>query len=353
MRYTAGLPVLASLLATLWAGPARSSPPTCSPMAIDADASVAARWPGLLDDVRTELVGRGDIDRCAHVTLTSRGVSVTVQVALPDGRSAARSISRREDVVPTLEALLLVPERRLAVEESATEPSEPEVPAANPVPAASSASSSPARGNALVRRLGSPGGDAEPQPTRAQGGGVRIDLSAAAGARIGDGQTGLGLSVLSFLDVSSWLAGFEGRVDRYNTLGAAPSGGPPDGHSGALEIAVLGGRRFWIDGSSALDLVAGPAVAIQGGSGSKGTVQATPAATGTTGTVSESSPGSAVTRLLAVARVSFSARSTLHTFVAVDGDVGASHSASTDFPDAPRLPTWTVGLSLGATVGTP
>jgi hypothetical protein len=77
---------------------------------IEADASVGVQWRGILDDLRAALHGRDDLDRGARVRLATRRGSVEVQVVLPDGRYAERSIRRREDVVPTIEGLLLVPQ---------------------------------------------------------------------------------------------------------------------------------------------------------------------------------------------------------------------------------------------------
>jgi hypothetical protein len=57
--------------------------------------------------------------------------------------------------------------------------------------------------------------------------------------------------------------------------------------------------------------------------------------------------------LLLGARVNFGALSTLRAFVGVDGELGPSRAEPTDVPGAPRLPVWTLGLALGATVGTP
>ena len=149
-----------------------------------------------------------------------------------------------------------------------------------------------------------------------------IELSALAGARIGDGQTSVGLGAVSFLDVSGWLVGFEGRVDRYRRV--------PDDHSGgALELALLGGRRFRFQNLS-LDVVVGPAAALQG-----------------TTTFS-----STVTRLLLASRLNFPAHSSWRTFVGLDGEVGPTRAGDADLPGAPRLPLWTLGLALGATVGT-
>ena len=69
-RCPAVLPVLTGILAVLCVRPALAGAASCSPMVIEADASVSARWPGLLDRVREAFEARDDIDRCARVKLT-------------------------------------------------------------------------------------------------------------------------------------------------------------------------------------------------------------------------------------------------------------------------------------------
>jgi hypothetical protein len=132
--------------------------------------------------------------------------------------------------------------------------------------------------------------------------------------------------------------GFAGRADRYQTLGGTHS-------AGALELALLGGRRWWFR-TMALDLVGGPAVALGG---------TTTYSTGSqTGNDQSASASNTVLRFLVEARLVFAALSTVHTFVAVDGDFGPANSPDASrLPNAPHLPTWTAGLALGATVGTP
>lgn len=340
-RCTGGLAVLAGILATLCARPAFAEDPSCTALRIEADASVRIRWPGLLNEVRDSFEARDDIDRCARVELAAQGASVAVEVALPDGRSAARPVTRREDVIPTLEALLLVPLRPTQAQTPALAPSE------SASPPASSSSAPPAKASTagtrdvpVVRVVAVPDRDTLATSAVHRPGRLRIELSVLTGARIGDGQTGVGLGALLFFEVSGWLVGFEGRADWYQALaGAIPSGEP--------ELAVLGGRRLRCQ-SIALDLTAGPAVVPQGT-----TTVETRSPTG--GDVSAST-SSIAPRLLLGARVSFSAMSTLHTFVGIDGELGPPRAGDGDgltVPGAPRLPVWTLGLALGATVGTP
>jgi hypothetical protein len=340
-RFAAGLPVLTSILAVFWARSALADPGSCSPMAIEADVSVSVRWPWLLDRVREVFETRNDVDRCARVKLTSGGGSLSVEVTLPDGRSTARGVSRTEDVVPTLEALLLVPQRTAQVQTAPLDPP------GTDSPPASSPSAPPAEASPLSAQqvpsyfaLAMPDRDAPSASLARHPSRLRIELSVLTGARIGDGQAGMGLGVLSFLELSGWLVGFEVRADRYQSL----SGGPTD--RGALELAVLGGRRFRFQ-SIAIDLTAGPALVPQGT-----TTFETRSATG--GDVTQST-SSIAPRLLFGARVSFSALSTLHPFVGLDGELGPRRAGDGDglsVPGAPRLPLWTLGLALGATVGT-
>src|SRR5262249_30400964 len=168
----------------------------CSPIAVEAEPSVSARWPGLLGDVRDAFEYRDDIDRCARVKLTHRDNSITVEVVLPDGRSAARSVSGRDDVVPALEALLLVPRRSAQAVERPGLASAPQE-AASP----SSTSFLGARDVPLPGGPPAPDRDAAAPSSEHEPGRLRIELSVVTGARIGDGQTSVGLGALSFLDL--------------------------------------------------------------------------------------------------------------------------------------------------------
>jgi hypothetical protein len=330
------LPVLTGTLAVFCARPVFADDPSCSSVTIDAEASVSTRWPGLLNQVREAFEGRDDIDRCARVELRVRDASITVEVVLPDGRSAERPVSRREDVVPTLEALLLVPQRS-AQAPTPSEASDPRPPPADPMPVPSSASPPSTRTIAFDRDRAVSDRDGSAPLLGHPRSRLRIELSVATGARIGDGQTSVGLGALSFLELSGWLVGFEGRADRYQTLAGAFSGG-------ALELALLGGRRFRFH-NMALDLTAGPAAVMHGTS--------TFSTTSPSGSNVTESSSSTVPRLLLGARVSFSALSTIHSFVGIDGELGPPAAGDeADLPHEFRLPVWTLGLALGATVGT-
>lgn len=339
-RCVVGLPVLAGMFAGVIVRPAFAADPSCTAVTLEATASVTTRWPGLLNEVREAFEERDDIDRCAQVALTARGTSVTVEVFLPDGRSAVRPVSRRQDVVPTLEALLLLPESAAETQPPAAldaaaptslPPNSPSTPPESSVPGPPVLPS--------VRAARDRAGSSPERPARRLG----IELSVLTGARIGDGQSAVGLGALPLLDLSGWLLGFEGRADRYEPL---PSG-PMDG--AALELAVLGGRRFPF-GNVALDLIVGGAVAIEEMRSDTSSQSST---AGTTVTEPASKSSSTVPRLLIGARVDFGALSILRTFAGIDGELSSARALGPDVPGAPRLPLWTLGIALGATVGTP
>jgi hypothetical protein len=324
--------VFSGAFAAFAASRAFAADPPCSPIAVAVDTSVRARWPELPRQVRQAFEARTDIDACARVELTLNEGSIAVAVTLPDGRSALRVVSRREDLLPTLEALLLVP--RPAAAGLGVEASAPPIPASAPTQAIRTTATPvvpvyvavPERDEMETRRAPYP-------PSR-----LRIELSVLTDARIGDGQTSVGLGALSLLDIGGWLIGFEGRADRDQRIGGGY------GAEAALELAALGGRRFRFQ-NLALDFVGGPAVALRGAR--TGDTSVTPG-----GSPSSPSSSSTVPRALLGAHLIFRARSSFRTFIGVDGEFGPASAPGDNPSDEFRLPVWTVGLALGATVGT-
>jgi hypothetical protein len=330
---TAAFSVLAGILVTLGARPAPATERGCAAPTVEADGRLPARWPDLLIQVHQAFDTRADVDACARIKLTTGDAVVIVEVVLPDGRSAVRTVSHREDVLPALEALLLLPQTSAPT--SADEASE----APPPTPAAAAV--------ALVNRaeavVTAPAREAPSHPSTNSPGHVRVDLSVGAGARIGDGQVGVDLGVLSSLEIVGWLLGFQGHVNRYYPN----SNGIPDVRSdgaAALELGVLAGRRLRFQ-AVALDLVVGPALALHGATISS--VQATPSGT----TVNQTRSDGPTPRLLASSRLTFG-RSALRSFVEVDGEIGERGPSSGSMPLGPQLPAWIVGVAVGAVVGT-
>jgi hypothetical protein len=338
-RYASSF-VFSGALAALAASRAFAADPACSPIAVAVDATVRARWPELPGLVREAFEARADIDACARVEIASNEGSIAVGVTLPDGRSALRHVSRQEDVMPTLEALLLVP--RPAAAALGVTTSAPSIQASAPaqavqataIPAVPVHVAVPERGEMETRRALDP-------PSR-----LRIELSVLAGARVGDGVRSVGLGALSFLDIGGWLVGFEGRADRDERVGG--------GHAGAaLELAALGGRRFRFQ-NLALDVVGGPAVALRGAGTGIAVAPVRPGASPDPGAANSSSQSGVgtVPRALFGAHLVVGARSSFRTCIGLDGEFGPANAPGGTPGDGFRLPVWTVGLALGATVGT-
>jgi hypothetical protein len=168
----------------------------------------------------------------------------------------------------------------------------------------------------------------------------RLEFSLAAGARVGDGQAGVGFGALTFFDLRGWLVGFEGATQQY---------GGTDGSPGAatLELAMLAGRRFRF-GDTTLDLTAGPALATRG-------LGSRVSASSQNGSAPLPAPPPASDgpskRLVGGVRWTFRARSVLRVFAGIEGELALEPSPN-GLPTAERLPSWTAGLVLGTTVGT-
>jgi hypothetical protein len=327
------LPGLVGLLAILAPLPSFARERPCSPLRVSADADVRRRWPELTEQLHDALDGRSDLDVCARVQVTSVAGAIAVDVALPDGRSASRPVESRDDLVPTIEALLLLPQAPEPPFEARPEP--PGVTAAH----AARVLEPPKEGVRPAIEVTGVSPRPSTPPSR-----VRIELSLALSARVGDGRKGAGVGAISLLDVAGWLVGFDGRVDRYDGTASAPL------RTSALEVGILAGRRLR-PRDLALDIVAGPALALRGGSTE---VVAAPASRSTMSNIMRSSSNETVVpRLRLGGHLAFPARSMVRTFVGLDGDVGGAGPVGPGpLGEAPGLPIWSVGLTIGATVGT-
>lgn len=356
-RYAVSLLGLTAMLVHAGAHSARAEDGPCTRLRIEAQPSVQARWPELTERLHEAFDVRGDIDRCSFVLLSRRAATIEVRVILPDGRSAVRSVAR-PDVLAAFEALLVLPELRstrgAGVEAStAATWSVPPPTAAPSTRTASVEASATAQQPGLLTTQLSPLEQRERpvaiRPRRAQPGaspqaeqsGMGFEVSVITAARIGDQQWNLGLGVVSVLDLATWLIGFEARVDGYQQLAG-------DASMPVVTLALLGGRRLRF-GSFALDLAAGPALAMLGGMDS--TVMP---ADGSRPRWTETTGSGFVPRLRLAARVHFSMRSVIRTFVGADAEFGASGARERPLSNSPAqsLPVWSVGLALGATAGT-
>jgi len=339
---SAKLPALCGMLCALGPGAASAAERSCPAANIVSDKALRSWWPNLVPRIRAEILSRDDIDACASITLSlAADTTIQVEVALPDGRAASRGALRPNDVIPMLQALLLMPEH-------VPDPAVPiRSPAMGATPEPARARARPATRLATANHADNPNASGSALANRAQG--LGVELSVIGGARFGDGQASYGLGAQSFLDVSGWLVGFEGRADRYHQFSGAQT-------QTALELGVVAGKRIRFR-ELTLDVAAGPGFAIKGAMSSETDVTIVDASSTQPPPPPPEPPppepsSGPVPRLLAGVHLGFSPRSVLRTFVGVDGTFGPARAGGLG-PSSPSMPRWTLGLTLGATVGTP
>jgi hypothetical protein len=331
------LAALGAALSLALARPASADSRPCALIFVEADAGVLGRFPELPERIRRTFAGQVGVDACAEVKLSMDHPAITVEVTLSDGRSASRSVPEREDVMAVLSALLLVP------------PPEPRRETAGVSAEPSGDEAKPSEGSKLrvvpkrkpkqeVRRPAWRAGmDAEPTRDARAGAehGLGIELSVVTGARIGEGQTCVGVGALSLLDISGWLLGFQGRAESYTA--------EPGSSRAAFSLSMLGGGRFR-SGSMAIDFLTGPTAMLHEDSRLH---------VGPAGEVMQESSSDTAPRWFFASHLNFATGSVVRGFVGIEGDIALSQTSDNDISARTHtLPAWTVGLALGGTVGT-
>lgn len=308
---------------------AYADPTTCPALTLALEPALRARHPALEGSVRAAFATRADVDPCARVDIDLTDDDIRVEVKLADGRVAERRVQRPDDVVPMLEALLVVP--KASAVSNAPEPFEAEEPSPS-VPELPRPRAVARPELALTRFERATPERANELPTNRTG----VELALVAGAGVGDHQSSMSLGVLGLVGFSDWLAGVQARAREYRA--DAPT--RPANAWATFELAALGGRRLRFR-SMELDLVAGPAAAFDAGSVSE---------TGPAPPEREppAEPG-VVPRFVAASHLVFAPRSFLHGFVGLEGEVGGTGKSATN--DAYELPVWMVGFTVGAAVG--
>ncbi len=170
---------------------------------------------------------------------------------------------------------------------------------------------------------------------------LRIELSALTGGRVSAGPVSVGIGALSFADLAGWLLGFGARIDRYTMAAQSTT---------VVDLAALAGHRFrWSD--LALDVVAGPALIVLAEESDvrRGAITLAPDRSLASGPLLREERSRTLPRFVSGARLTFRARSTFRTFVGIDGELGPGGDP---WSGSEPLPVATLGLTLGATVGT-
>lgn len=335
MRFALGrILALAGILATLGPSQAGAAELSCAGLRLEVEPELGRRFPELADSVRAAFSARDDTDACPAVRLAFAESVIRVEVALADGRSTVRSLARPEDVIPTLQALVIVPEPSDAPSASkaaaAVEPAPKRARDTRRRSRARTAKRPTQRTDPLADR-----GLVPPAAEAFEPSAVRIELSTYLGAHAGhNGRSSLNFGVSTLLDIERFLAGLQLRIDQYQ--------GTEEGRGDAFELAALVGRRFDTE-LVGVDLLLGPSAAFH--SSSMTTDVAVPERRDAVATTSEEN---AVYACLA-ARGSLFPGSVLRPFVAADAALRLDESSA---PVADTFPYWALGVTLGVTVGT-
>ncbi len=288
------------------------SQPICSGPRIIVTAELDARWRRALQAAREALSTRPNLDRCAAVALTPSDAGMHVQVDLADGRAASRNVRDAEALAPTLDALLSLPE------EEAMTP------------------------------LTSGGSLEEPESTMEKGAPrrsvQRVHFEAGVGAmsRVAAPPlyASVGLAAFAQVSLDPWLAGVTARWDATDELVTESS--PSGFNMQTLGLGVAVGARSEHERLT-LDTTIGPEILAENQEAFGG--DANPDGIG--GGVTDF-------RLDLSLRLSTSSGA-IRFFAQADADASPSRlrrQRQLD-PGLPTLPSWSMGLALGAACGTP
>src|SRR5690606_28067015 len=290
----------------------------CGPEWVDAEHAELESWPDLQSRVLRAFADREDAEGCARVRMTPHDPFISVEVLLDDGRSTVRLVPEARDVVPTLQALLLLPRP-----EDTALVRRPPAPVVSHPPRQEAKPPKPAP--ALLLRKDSPPDEAHARRDEPLG----FEVSALAGAHLGDRQIRYSLGALGCVRLWNWLVAAGGRAANY---------APSPGAAGAipystLEFVLLGGRRFRFD-ALALDVLAGPGLTWH----ANHTVVEGP------NTRSEVASSGLFPSLLGASHVNFAPGALFGPFVGIEGQLGPSERSDGPASErVARLPGWMLG----------
>lgn len=199
----------------------------CVDAAVTVSGPLAPQWARVVEDVCSGLHSLPDRDPQARVELAETDVGLTLTVRLADGRTAAREVSRPEDLRAAVEAVLTLPPA----------PAAPEVAPAEKTPLA------PPPAPPAATPLAD-----DKAPTA-----ISFDLAALATSRLlgAPATFAPGVVVSGTMDVDhGWLVGLRARIDP--ALVNLTDDGEVEG--GSFGGGVEGGRRVPIAGVLDLDL---------------------------------------------------------------------------------------------------
>ncbi|HEY4177356.1 MAG TPA: hypothetical protein VGM90_11005 [Kofleriaceae bacterium] len=279
-----------------------------------------ARWARALDDVRTALAARDDVDQSIVIVVSTAPGGVHVSARRPTGESTERDIDAIDDLGPSLIALVVIPHARRAPVESVFDAELPGLPL--------SAAYTP--------------------PTRAA---LGVDVGLMLGMRW-QGSRGVSGGAFAAVEKGPWLA------DATIAYTAGASDQPGDSSSLAIahvteqtiEIGLDVGRRFEL-GPVALGVHVGPRLAHV--NGSLDDVTFVPLTMPTRYVV----PEVVKTRVGGGIRVQRATPARVHLFVGIEASIDLTRSEPSDTIDNEHVLTMVVPLpqrafGIGLVLGT-
>jgi hypothetical protein len=299
----------------------------CPPMTVEANRALLADWPELPEQIEDRFASRRAIDPCARVRLEQRQGAIAVHVALNDGRVASRSVRHGDDVIPVLDALLLVPESPASTE-AATETSPLAATELSTEEAFSHPPATP-KDEPADRVLEPEPADTPNEATDETRSRVSVELGALGDVRAGDLPSTFALGVRPMVRLWRVLLGAELRA-RGSSEGTA------------AEFSALVGYRFPV-GSLELDVLAGPYAEIPGDT------RASEPAPPTMEREIRSEDGPS---LYFGTHLRFAPTKTLSGFAGLEATVGVVSPDESGVNRPTDSNVWMGGVVLGATVGT-
>jgi hypothetical protein len=288
---------------------------SCAAGRVQIAGSISARWFANVARLCAELPTMKDADASARLRIAPDGDAVVLSVVLGDGRATSRRVRTPDELPLSVEALIAIPSTQATPANDVS----PQVPAAEATPTAADK-------------------PAAPQPTPIAAPAERslsIELGALATGRVARAPTYLSLGVAGYagLRVRDWLLGLTLRWDPFQALIGATAPKDLDMESvGAgffLARNVLASRSIGLDvGANALLLAE-----MQNFRGPK----------------TEHEAVESDVRLGVFSRLSLG-QSPWRWAVSIDAEVSPLRLRRARRLDAlaPTLPTWSLGLGLGA-----
>ena len=321
-RRARALAFAAALAALSGAQRARAGAGACDGSRMDVSPEVDRHWRDAIDAACSALHGAA-VDSTAHVRFSARGADLLVEVALADGRAASRRLSSTDALLPTLEALVVLP----AAPAASNAPPSSAPPSAPPDEAAEFRP----RITSVVPDNHSSGIEPSPPPVTTVPG-LGIDLGGGFGGRIAaHGYLSAAPGAFAELRLGSWLFGTQLRWD---VIGGKSAPLVDVFEMETVLVGITVARRVRV-GFGSVDVGLSPRLAVE-------------TQTFETGTDGEQSFAATDIRLGAFTRVSFGT-SAFRPMLEVDGDLSPSRLrrvAQLD-PRLPALPSWSAGLSAG------